>query len=183
MSTETGLGSDPALGSSSDTQSLYVLQAYAQSAGEGMLTTAWFLARDFNTAGSPFQKYGLFDLSGAAKPASTAYKVAVGNIGDRPAIRALGEDDGLSGSMRGYEFGADSRHNNKLWVVWAWDQNSSGACGTAPGPTSFTIPADKTPSLAQVLDMYGQSVNAHTRSDGSLVLSLTAKPLYIEWGK
>ena len=183
LSTETGLGSDPALGSSTDTQSLYVVQAYAQSAGEGMLTTAWFLARDFSASGSPFQKYGLLDLSGTAKPAATAYRMASSNIGDRPAIRALGEDDGVSGTMRGYEFGADSRHDNKLWVAWAWDQNTSGACGTPPGTTSFIIPADKAGKLTQVLDMYGQAVNAHSRPDGTLVLSLTARPLYIEWEK
>jgi hypothetical protein len=181
ITTETGFSSDPKLGSSNDAQSLYVLQAYAQTAGEGMLTTAWFPAHDFTASGNIFEKFGLFTESGAPKPASTAYKVASSKIGSRPAVRALGEGDGLSGSMRGYEFGSDTQHQGKLWVLWAWDQNGSGKCGSPPAPTGFNIPANLVPRLAHLLNMYGQPINPHSRADGGLVFSLDAKPVYLEW--
>jgi hypothetical protein len=183
ISTETGLGSDPSQRSSNDTQGLYVAQAYAQSAGEGMLTTAWFVAHDYLGGVGTFRSYGLFDVSGQPKPASTAYRLAATTIGGRPALRALGSNDGLTGAMRGYEFGADAGHQGKLWVLWAWDQNASGRCGTAPPPADFAIPTSLAPGLSRVLDMYGQPITPHYRADGKLILPLDAGPVYLEWEK
>src|SRR5262249_10768963 len=78
ITTETGFASNPDF--SMDAQSAYVLQAYAQSAGERMLTTAWFLARDYTGGVSTFHNYGLFDILGRPKPASTAYRLAANMI-------------------------------------------------------------------------------------------------------
>jgi hypothetical protein len=181
ISTETGLGSDP--GFNMDIQSMYVLQAYAQTAGEGMLTTAWFVAHDYLGGVGTFQNYGLFDVSGRPKPASTVYRLAANMIGQRPPSRALNRNDGLTGAMRGYEFAADPQHQGTLWVLWAWDQNPSGHCGSAPPPINFAIPAALAPSLSRVLDMYGQPVTPSSRADGSLVLPLDARPAYLEWAR
>ena len=158
-----------------------MLQAYAQSMGEGMLSTAWFPARDFTASGNIFQNFGLFTENGAPKPASNAYKVVSSKIGNRPAVRALGQGDGVQGAMRGYEFGGDAQHQGKLWVLWAWDQNGSGKCGSPPEQTGFNISAKLAPGLARMLDMYGQPINSHSRTDGGLVFSLDAKPVYLEW--
>ncbi len=183
ISTETGLSNDSSAGSSNDIQSLYVVQAYAQSVGERMLSTSWFVVHDFAYDGSAFLKYGLFDMSGAAKPAATAYRLAVAMIGQRPATRTLDKNDGLTGTMHGYEFGSDTQHQNNLWVLWAWDQNNSGHCGAAPAPTTFTIPSAMAPNLLNVSDMYGHAIAPTGRPDGSLVFPLDAKPVYLEWAK
>jgi hypothetical protein len=183
ISTETGLSNDSSAGSSNDIQSLYVVQAYAQSAGERMLSTAWFVVRDFAYDASAFMKYGLFDASGAAKPAATAYRLAVTMIGQRPAVRTLNRADGLSGTMHGYEFGSDTQHQNNLWVLWAWDENASGHCGAAPAPTTFTIPASMAPNLLNVSNIYGKAIAPTSRPDGSLVFPLDIKPVYLQWEK
>jgi cellulase (glycosyl hydrolase family 5) len=183
ISTETGLSNDSAAGSSNDIQSLYVVQAYAQSVGERMLSTSWFVVRDFAYDGSAFTKYGLFDASGAAKPAATAYRLAVTMIGQRPAVRSLNSTDGLSGAMHGYEFGSDTQHQNNLWVLWAWDENSSGHCGAAPAPTTFTIPSAMAPNLLSISNIYGKAIAPTSRPDGSLVFPLDSKPVYLQWEK
>ena len=93
-------------------------------------------------------------------------------IGRRPHGRALNQLDGLTGTMRGYEFGADPQHQGTLWVLWAWDENPSGHCGAPPPPADFIIPAGLAPSLSRVLDMYGQPVTLHKGPDGSLAFAL-----------
>jgi hypothetical protein len=186
MTTETGFTSDPEFFSSSDEmQSLYVAQVYAQASGEGVLSLAWFLAKDFNTdiAGwKVFQKSGLVDLAGAPKPSHQAYKVAVAQIGQRPG-RALGDNEGVTGSMRGYEFSADAAHQGSLWVIWTWDLNPYGNCGAAPQPRDFTIEPARARNVKRVLDMYGQPLSTRSRPDGSLVFSLDARPVYVEWSR
>jgi hypothetical protein len=183
ISTETGIGSDSGQSSAGDIQSLYVAQAYAESAGEGMPTTAWFVAHDYLGGADTFRTYGLFDVTGQPKPASNAYRIAATTIGQRPAVRALNAGDGLAGTMRGYEFAPDAQHQGKLWVLWAWDQNTSGHCGTTPAPTDFAIPTGPAPNLSRVLDMYGQPITLRNRANGSLVFPLDAKPVYLEWEK
>jgi hypothetical protein len=187
ISTETGFTSDTKFGSNDDMQSLYVAQVYAQSAGEGMLSTTWFLAKDFpsdNPAWGIFQKSGLLTQDGAPKPSHQAYRAAVEQIGQRPASRRLGAADGVAGDMRGYEFGADAAHAGPLWVVWAWDlsTNASG-CGTAPAPRDFIIPGRLASNLKRALDIYGQPLSTRTRGDGSVALSLDARPVYLEWAR
>jgi hypothetical protein len=185
MSTETGYTSDPNFGSSDDTQSLYVAQAYAQTAGEGMLSTTWFLIKDFNTnvpGWQIFQKSGLIDRAGAPKPSHQSYKVAVAQIGQRPPVRALGAAEGVAGTMRGYELAGDAAHSGPLWVVWAWDLSpNTASCGAAPPARDFTIASRLAPNVRRVLDIYGQSLSTRSRPDGSLVFSLDARPVYIEW--
>jgi hypothetical protein len=185
ISTETGFTSDPQFGSNDDMQSLYVAQAYAQSAGERMLSTTWFLIKDFQDdvpGWGIFLKSGLYSQAGAPKPSQQAYKAAAAQIGQRPPVRALGPTDGVSAPMRGYEFAADSGHPGPLWTVWAWDlSTNAGMCGTAPAARDFSIPARLAPNLRRVLNMYGQPVQTRTASDGGLVFSLDARPVYIEW--
>jgi hypothetical protein len=184
MSTETGFTSDPKYGANDEMQSLYVAQAYAQSAGEGMLSTTWFLAKDFSTDNPGwgiFQKSGLLDQDRKPKPSYQAYKVAVAQIGERQASRALGAGDGLVGAMRGYAFSADSTHPGPLWVLWAWDLSTNASCGSAPALRDFVIPSRLAPNLERVVDMYGQPVQTRPGSGGSLIFSLDARPAYVEW--
>jgi hypothetical protein len=187
ISTETGFTSDTKFGSNNDMQSLYVAQAYAQTAGEGMLSTTWFRAKDApsdNPAWGIFQKSGLLDESGAPKPSHQAYRSAVAQIGQRPASRRLGVNDGVAGDMRGYEFAADATHAGPLWVVWAWDLSTNAeGCGTAPAPRDYIIPGRLAPNFKRALDMYGQPITTRTRGDGGIALSLDAKPVYLEWAR
>ncbi len=187
MSTETGFTSDPDTGSNENTQSLYVAQAFAQSAGEGMLSTTWFLIKDFddNVPGwTIFEKSGLLNLNATPKPSYQAYKAAVSQLGQRPPTRALGANEGITGTMRGYEFDKDAAHPAPLWVVWAWDlSTNSAACGTAPTLRDFSIPARLAPNVKQVLDMYGQPVSTRTGPGGSVLFSLDARPVYIQWAR
>jgi hypothetical protein len=185
LATETGFTSDPAFASSDSMQSLYVAQVYGQTAGEGMLSTAWYTIQDYtspNPGGQIFASSGLLDLNGAAKPSYQAYKVAVAQIGRRPGARSLTVADGVAGAMRGYEFASDASHSGRLWMVWAWDLNGNpGACGATPAPRDFAIPASKASGVRRVLDMHGQPVPTSIRSDGRLVFSLDARPVYVEW--
>ncbi|MFL5735099.1 MAG: cellulase family glycosylhydrolase [Chloroflexia bacterium] len=185
MTTETGYTSDTKFQSNADTQSLYVTQAYAQAAGEGMLAATWFSARDLPSDipnQDIFLKSGLLDVGGAPKPAHRAYKEAVDTIGQRRAIRALGQGDGVTAPMRGYEFAAGAGQSGPLWVVWGWDLSTNATlCGRAPAARDFTIPARLAANLQGVRDMYGQTVTTHIRPDGSTVFSLDARPVYVEW--
>lgn len=187
MSTESGFTSGIDVGSNDDTQSAYVAQLYAQTAGEGMLSTTWFLAKDFPGPAQGkdiFQKSGLLDASLAPKPSYNAYKVAVAELGQRPVARVLGAAEGITGKMRGYEFQADANHKARLWTVWAWDVSTNpGACGTAPAPRDFVVPANLAPNVARVLDLYGQPVPTRVSADKSIVFSLDARPVYIEWAR
>lgn len=187
ITTETGFTSEAQWNSNDDMQSLYVAQVFAQSAGERMLSATWFLIKDSpgdGPGGDIFRKSGLFDPTGAPKPSEQAYKVAVAQIGQRPAARALNAGDGLSGSMRGYELAGDAAHSGPLWVVWAWDLTTNpGRCGSAPAPRDFSIPARVASNVKRVLNMYGQPVQTRTAVDGGLIFALDAKPLYIEWSR
>jgi hypothetical protein len=183
ISTEVGFTSEQAAGGSDDLQSLYVAQAYAQSAGEGMLSATWFAAKDLNIANpglNIFRLSGLLDLSGKAKPSLSAYKVASTQIGQRPATRALGKADGLAGTMRGFEFGATATQPGSMWVLWAWDLSTNEGCGTLPPARTFTIGSKLTPNVKRVVDMYGQPVPLKGAID-TLTFPLDARPVYIEW--
>jgi hypothetical protein len=189
ISTETGYTSDPVYNSSNDLQSEYVAQVYAESAGEGMKSTTWFAARDF-TSDIPgwkiFEKSGLIDASGTPKPSHLAYQTAVAQIGQRAAVRSLGQGDGITAPMRGYEFGSDAAHSGTLWVLWSWDLSANPSlCGSAPRARDFTIPARIAGNLSRrgLVDMYGKPLPVRITSDGSMVFSLDARPVYVQLGR
>ncbi len=182
---ETGFTSSNQFDSSPETQSMYVAQAYAQGLGERMASIAWYTAKDFQTSVKGWQIFkdsGLLDVNNNLKPSYQAYKWAATEIGQRNAVRALNSTDGLSTPARGYEFGPEgSTHAGALWVVWAWDFSVYGPCGSAPKVRDFAIPASKASKVSRVLDMYGNSVATRSRADGTLLFSLDAKPVYVEW--
>ena len=119
MSTETGFTSDPRFNSSNDTQSLYLAQSrsppvrgcWRHRVGQRLQQRRHRVAR--------IRKSGLLNVAGAPKPSHKAYKTAVDQIGQRPVVRALGQNDGISAPMRGYEFGSDAGHPGTLWALWA----------------------------------------------------------------
>lgn len=188
ISTETGHTSDPKFGSSEEMQSIYVAQVYAQNLGEGMASTTWFLSRDFTAeAEDPgsdfFSKMGLLNLEGAPKLAQRAYRTAVEQIGQRPAQRSLGVNDGISGKMRGYEFARDAVRSGPLWALWASDLSRTFSCGAAPPARDWTIPGNRAGDVRRVVDIYGQTVQTRAGTGGSLIFSLDARPVYIEWSR
>jgi hypothetical protein len=184
--TETGLTSEAQHQSSDVLQSSYLVQAYAQLLGEGVRSTAWFLAKDFSTnvkGWQIFQKSGLIDLQGTPKPSHSAYRNLVEQIGERPSAGKLGAADGVAGTLQGYKFAADSTHGGPLWVLWAWDISVHVPCGSAPEPEDFVISAKMAPNVKRVLDIYGQPISTRKRSDGALLFALDVKPVYVEWAR
>lgn len=184
ITSETGFTSSRDHQSDPDTQSLYVAQTYAQALGERMSSVAWFAAKDFQTDVPGWQLFkdsGLMDINGNFKPSYQAYKTAVAALGQRSPVRALAASDGVSAPMRGYEFASDASHPGALWALWAWDLSVYGLCGSNPPARDFAIPPSKAPKVSRVLDMYGQPISTSTRADGSLVFSLDARPVYVEW--
>jgi hypothetical protein len=182
--TETGFTSSSQYQSNTETQSLYLAQAYAQALGEGMASVAWYTAKDFQTSVPGWQIFkdsGLLDANGNPKPSYQAFKWAVSQLSERNPVRALSAGDGVSAPTRGYEFAADKTHAGGLWVVWAWDFSVYTPCGSMPAPLSFSIPASKASRVNRVLDMYGQPIATRALGDGSLAFQLDARPVYIEW--
>lgn len=182
--TETGLTSNSDYGSSPEIQSLYAAQAYAQALGERLESVAWYTARDFQTdvrGWQIFKDSGLLDANNKPKPAYQAYKWASLAYGQREVVRTLNSGDGVAAPRKGYEFGPDTTHNGALWVVWAWDFSVYAPCGSTPGERDFVIPASKASKVSRILDIYGNAVSIRSRGDGTLLFSLGAKPVYIEW--
>jgi len=172
--TEGGWTSDPNYGSSEQLQAQSVVKMNVQGAASGLRAHVWYLDRDYfspNPGQELFSKFGLMRTDNSRKPAHAAMRVLAQEIGSGPYLRQLGTADGVAAPLEGYHFrrGTSSRH-----VSVVWNKTSSQA--------ALTIPALQVPDLIRVVDMYGQRIEAQPGQNGTLLLSVSADPLYIEWG-
>ena len=119
----------------------------------------WFPARDFTTDVPGFQIFtqaGLVHLDGVPKPAYTAYRTFLQEVGDAPFVRKLAGADSGAPDAQVYEF---ARPDARLWIAW-----------TDAAPTSLPL---LTPA-ARARDLYGHPLTGTPR------VPLGAEPIYIE---
>ena len=134
----------------------YLVQGYAASIADGLRATVWYGLFDW-----PGRNSGLLGNDLSIRPAYTAYAFARSELQDAAFLGPLGLADlGGETAVMGYAFNRDGR---VIWVLWS----SDGAAHTAT--LAAGIPR-------AVFDALG--VPQTVTSD---ILSVTEKPLYIEW--
>lgn len=129
------------------TKAYYIPQVYAAGQALGLRASIWY-----NVFG--WRNSGLLNADLSARPAYTAYAVALGKLLDSAY---LGEIDRYP-QVLGYEF---TRGNRRTWVVWSQDGN----------PHTLTL--DSAPQA--ITDAMGNDLGA------TLTPQVDAEPIYIEW--
>jgi hypothetical protein len=174
--TETGLTSDPAFGSSEAIQARYTVKLHSWAASAGLRSVTWFLYRDY-TSPDPgqaiFTKTGLIRIDQTKKPSFYAMRTFSQIVGSSAYLRPLGELDGVTPALEGYRFlhspGTDA--TRQVSVIWSRDG----------GAVEYAIPASQTAYLQGVKSLMGQPVDPAPGPNGTLVVSVGADPVYVEW--
>lgn len=173
ISTETGLTSSPAFGSSEEIQARYVVQMTAQGAAAGLLGQSWYVDKDYpnaNPTQDVFSESGLSRLDNTRKPSYTAMQVFSNEIGSGAYLGKMNGGDGISGSLEGYRF-ATPTSGRQTSVVW----------NNKDGQTTWTVPAAQAAFLLRVVDLYGQPVDTRPGAGGTRLVNVSPDPVYLDW--
>jgi hypothetical protein len=138
------------------TKAYYIAQAYAAALNIGLKANLWFSLLGWSDKNTQLLNSDLSEREGFV-----AYRVASQKLAGATSLGEITSADVSSTSgIRGYKF---DYHNRKTWVVWSLDGNNHGVTLTSSG------------TLTAITDALG---NAQTVSTS---ITITRKPLYIEW--
>ena len=138
------------------TKSYYVTQSYAAAAAVGLKANIWYSFVGWRNSGLVYS-----DLS--PRPAYTAFQFSRYKLADVPSGEALSaQDTGGVSAILGYKF--QHPEGSLIWVLWSKDGSTQTV--TLPSPPSG------------VWDVLGEE---QTMAD-PVKLTVTLKPLYVEWG-
>jgi hypothetical protein len=149
-----GCESDPA-STFEQTKAFYIAQSYAASAALGLKANIWYSL-------SGWRNSGLVYADMAPRPGYLAYQFSRSILGDISGGEALTSQD-TGGDMEVLGFKFEQPDGRVLWVLWS--QDGSKEIVPLPSPPSG------------VWDVYGQPQTV----DDPAKLTVTIKPLYVEW--
>lgn len=164
--------------SSEAQQAQYLIKVNAQSAAAGIKSTIWYLVQDFDcvlpsscpSGWEVWARHGLVRQDGLEKRAHMAMRVFGEEIGSGAYQRQLGPENGVTGSLEGYQF-AGSTTSLQVSVVW----------NNATATTNLTVPALQVPNLIRAVSLTGQPLPTQPGSNGTVLVSVGSDPVYLEW--
>lgn len=138
------------------TKAYYIAQAYAAAKNLGLRANLWYSLQGW-------EKYntGLINSDLSEREGFTAYRVATQKLDRADSLGLLTSADiSPVNGIRGYKF---SHQNQQTWVVWSLDGNDH----------AVTLLSGNT--LTGITDAFGVAQPLSTS------ITITIKPLYIEW--
>ncbi|MBN1537133.1 MAG: hypothetical protein JW908_10415 [Anaerolineales bacterium] len=138
------------------TKAYYITQAYAAAINIGLKANLWY-----SLLGWPEQNTELLNADLTEREGFVAYRVACQKLAGASSLGEItGSDVSSTTGIKGYKF---NYRNRKIWVVWSLDGNNHPVTLTSSG------------TLVAVTDALGNPQPVST------ALTITIKPLYIEW--
>jgi hypothetical protein len=138
------------------TKAYYIAQVYAAAAALELKANIWYSLSGWRNSGLVYSNL-------APRPAYLAYQFSRSILGDVSSGEALtAQEVGGEDKVLGYKF--QTAEGRILWVLWSQD-----------GSTEI-VPLSSAPT--GVWDVFGQS---QTLTDPAK-LTVTIKPLFVEWG-
>ncbi len=138
------------------TKAYYITQAYAAALTLGLKANLWFSLSGWAEQNTELMNSDLSDREGFV-----AYRVITQKLAGATSLGNItGADLSSTSGIKGYKF---NRHNREIWVVWSLDGNN------------HNVTLNSSLSLMAITDALGNAQGL------SMSLTITRKPLYIEW--